>query len=95
MAYAQVLLAEDIRPKMSDPAVRKQVTSQLEGLLAEVNRTVEHHEQLAFLAVVAEEWTTSNGFLTPTMKIRRGAIEDATSDKIEGWYGAGEKVVWA
>lgn len=95
MAYAQVVLAEDLRPKMNDTSVRDQVSASLESLLKEVNAAVEHHEQLGFLAVVSDEWTTSNGFLTPTMKIRRGAIEDATAGNVEDWYAKGEKVVWA
>ena len=33
--------------------------------------------------------------LTPTMKIRRTAIEDATKDRVEGWYEESQKVVWA
>ena len=29
------------------------------------------------------------------MKIKRGAIEDATKDRVEGWYNQGQKVFWA
>ena len=32
-------------------------------------------EQLQFLSIVKDEWTAENGFLTPTLKIKRGKIE--------------------
>lgn len=48
------------------------------GLLADmagVNQALEDHETIAKLIVVAEEWTIENGFLTPTMKVKRDVIE--------------------
>ncbi|TNE84089.1 MAG: AMP-binding acetyl-CoA synthetase [Deltaproteobacteria bacterium] len=93
--FAQLVLAEDLRPKMSDPSVKAEVEEALGNLLKEVNSQVEHHERLQFLAVANDEWSIANGMLTPTMKIRRNAIEDATKDQVEGWYEAGSKVIWA
>ena len=36
-AYAVVVLAEDLRPRLTDPNVREEVSSNLSALLAEVN----------------------------------------------------------
>ena len=69
--------------------------SQLEELLAEVNRKVEHHETLHCLVIVDGGWEISNDFLTPTMKIKRTTIEDAYEANVDGWYAQGAKVVWA
>ena len=93
--FAQVVLSEDLRPKMGDAGVKAEVQAALSELLAEVNKKVEHHEQLQFLAIASDEWSIANGMLTPTMKIRRTAIEDATKDRVEGWYEESQKVVWA
>ena len=93
--YAQVVVAEDLRGQLSDSAVKSKIETDLQGLLKEVNSQVEHHEHLQFIAIVSDEWSIANGFLTPTMKIKRGAIEDATKDRVEGWYNQGEKVFWA
>jgi long-chain acyl-CoA synthetase len=93
--FAQVVIAEDLRPKMGDPSVKAEVEAALTSLLAEVNGQVEHHERLQFIAVCSDEWSIANGMLTPTMKIRRTAIEDATKASVEGWYETGSKVVWA
>ena len=93
--YAVCVLAEDLRPKQTDPAFRAELTPKLEALLAAVNAKVEHHEKLQFLTVAGDAWEISNGFLTPTMKIRRTAIDDAYKEKAETWYEAGSKVVWS
>lgn len=92
--YAQVQLAEDIRNNLTD-AKKSEVTQALNELLNLVNSRVEHHERLQFIAVTAEEWTASNGCLTPTMKIRRSAIEDVTKGKLDGWYDSSDKVIWS
>jgi len=44
--------------------------------------------------VVPEEWLPENGFLTPTMKIKRASIEEAYSQFNDDWYGRKTKVVW-
>ncbi|MCO4760122.1 MAG: AMP-binding protein [Myxococcales bacterium] len=92
---ALVVLNEDLRSQSSDQATRDRLSAEFERLLGEVNGKVEHHEHLQFIAVISEEWTIESGMLTPTMKIRRSAVEDAYKGAIEGWYGAKSKVVWA
>lgn len=92
--YALVLPAEDLRPKLSESAVREAFEAELSSLLDEVNKEVEAFERLQFLAVVKDPWLIENGFLTPTMKIKRTTIEDTYSPKTEVWYAAGQRVVW-
>ena len=93
--YAQVVVAEDLRGQLGDSAVKSKIEAELQELLKTVNSQVEHHEHLQFIAIVSDDWSIANGFLTPTMKIKRGAIEDATKDRVEGWYNQGQKVFWA
>jgi long-subunit acyl-CoA synthetase (AMP-forming) len=93
-AFALVLLAEELRPKLGDSAVRAQIEAELEGLLKEVNQEVEAFERLQFLVVVKDPWLIENGFLTPTMKMKRSKIEDTYGPRIDEWYGAGQRVVW-
>jgi len=59
-----------------------------------VNEKVEAFERLQFLTVVKEPWVIENGFLTPTMKIKRSTIEDNYSPMNDTWYAAGKRVVW-
>ena len=69
--------------------------SELTERLKELNRGLDNVEQLQFLSIVRDEWTAENGFLTPTLKIKRGKIEDAYKNQVPGWYAQNRKVVWA
>jgi long-chain acyl-CoA synthetase len=93
-AYAVVLLAETLRPRQDDPAVRAEVTSALGALLAEVNRSVADYEQLQMIVVAREPWSIENGCLTPTMKIRRAKIEKMVEPEVTRWYADKQKVLW-
>ena len=93
--YAQIVVAEDLRERLNDISVKQGIESGVEELFSAVNAKVEHHERLQFIAIVSDDWSIANGFLTPTMKIKRQAIEDATKDRVEGWYNEGKKVFWA
>jgi long-subunit acyl-CoA synthetase (AMP-forming) len=93
--YAQIVVAEDLRENLGDAAVRSKVDAALHSLLETVNAELEHHERLQFMVVVADEWTIANACLTPTMKIRRSAIEELAQPSMEGWYETGSKVLWA
>jgi len=92
--YALILPSEELRPKLTDSEVRGKFESELSELLDHVNKKVEAFERLQFLAVVKEPWAIENGFLTPTMKIKRGKIEDTYGPKSEQWYGEGKRVIW-
>jgi long-subunit acyl-CoA synthetase (AMP-forming) len=94
-AYALVVLAEDLRPKLRDPAVKARTESELERLLKEVNRQLVNYEQLKMIVVLAEPWTIENGCLTPTMKVRRSHIEAAVGAKVDAWYEMKAPVHWA
>lgn len=94
-AYALVVLAESLRPRIGDVAVRAQVHSDLEQLLGNVNRALAEYEQLRMIVIAREAWSVENGFLTPTMKIRRGRIEAAIAPQVDGWYASGGSVHWA
>jgi long-subunit acyl-CoA synthetase (AMP-forming) len=92
--FALILLAEEIRPTLSEASVRTEVEAELEALLEQVNQEVEGFERLQFLTVVKDPWLIENGFLTPTMKMKRSMLEDTYGPKTEEWYGAGKRVVW-
>jgi long-subunit acyl-CoA synthetase (AMP-forming) len=94
-AFAMVVLAEDIRPRQKDAAVRAEVQRALTTLLAEVNSQVADYEKLKFIVVADQPWQIENGMLTPTMKIKRANIESAIEPKLDAWYAANQPVQWA
>lgn len=91
---ALVVLSEDLRPKMADPAVRKTVEAELNSLREQINRAVDPHEKLAFIAVITDEWSIENSFLTPTLKLKRNVVEAAYEKQVEDWYAERKPVVW-
>ena len=93
--YALVMLAEPLRPKLGDPAVRERVSTTLAQLLRDVNDGLAPHERLQLLVIAREPWSVDNGCLTPTMKIRRSRIEAAFAAQVEGWYAMQGPVLWA
>ncbi|MGZ8274347.1 MAG: AMP-binding protein [Burkholderiaceae bacterium] len=93
-AYAMVILAEHIRPRMGEEEVRKQVEKEMHDLLKDINAAVADHEQLHMIVVKSEPWSVENGFLTPTMKVRRGRIEKSMEAHVDGWYATGRRVHW-
>ncbi|MNF12003.1 hypothetical protein D3C80_2133660 [compost metagenome] len=70
------------------------MAAELEALLAQVNAQLEDHEVLDCLVVVKDTWTIDSGLLTPTMKIRRGPIEERYADRGEAWCDSGRKVIF-
>ena len=94
-AYAVVVLAEDIRPRQGDPAVRAEVERELGQLLQQVNGRIADYEQLRMFVVAREPWSIENGLLTPTMKVRRARIEGAIAPQVEAWYADARRVIWA
>ena len=93
-AYAMVILAEHIRPRLGDDEVRQQVEKEMQALLKDINSAVADHEQLHMIVVKREPWSVENGFLTPTMKVRRGRIEKSMEAHVDGWYATGRRVHW-
>ncbi|MDR9865369.1 long-subunit acyl-CoA synthetase (AMP-forming) [Pseudomonas baetica] len=73
---------------------RASLHSSLEKLLEEVNAVLDKHERLRRLVVVKDSWAVENGFLTPTLKIKRNVIEDTYGARFEEWSERSEVVLW-
>jgi long-chain acyl-CoA synthetase len=93
--YAALVIAEQLRPSLSDTAVRARVEKELHKLLSDVNQNLASYEQLQFLVVAPEPWSIENGCLTPTMKIKRSRIEAALLEQVGDWYERETAVLWA
>ncbi len=93
--HALVVLAEDVRKQLAEGATSvDELTARLGAIREEVNATLDPHEHLEFITVVKEPWLIENGFLTPTMKIKRATVEQTFGGLADGWYGARKPVIW-
>lgn len=91
---AFVMLAEEVRTALSHGSPNGQLNQELQKLLRDVNATLDPHEKLAFMVVVRDLWTMENGLLTPTLKIKRHAIEAHYALRLEAWSRLKQPVVW-
>lgn len=91
--YGVVMLSEDSRAELAR-GEKTAIESDIAEHLKSINNSLPHHEKLAFLAVIKEEWLPENGFLTPTMKIKRATLESTYGPLADGWYGENKPVVW-
>ena len=57
----------------------------------DANRQVSRPESIRRFAVLREDFTESSGHLTPSLKLRRSAIEQDFAEVIEGLYGGRER----
>ncbi|NWD27711.1 AMP-binding protein [Pseudomonas yamanorum] len=73
---------------------RQALQGSLERLLEEVNQALDKHERLRQLVVVKDSWAVENGFLTPTLKIKRNVIESAYGSQFHAWSERSEAVLW-
>ncbi len=61
-----------------------------EGIIAEVNRGLARYETLKRVLLVPDEFTANDGTLTPTLKLRRKAIEERYRKQIDDLYKEAE-----
>jgi long-chain acyl-CoA synthetase len=93
--FILLMLSLETRQAMDKGTLsRDTLTAEFAHLLIQVNVTLEDHERLAFVVVVKDQWTMENGFLTPTMKIKRNVIEARYLPLAQAWQNQAEKVVW-
>ncbi len=90
---ALCVLSEAARQEIAESG-REPIASELRALLDKVNAALDSHERLQRLVLVNDVWAIENGFLTPTLKIKRNQLEGYYSKHYEQWQQAGEPLLW-
>jgi long-subunit acyl-CoA synthetase (AMP-forming) len=91
--HALIMLGEDARKRAAN-GDRAAIEASVAEHVRAVNAQLESHEVLAFAAVVRDVWQTDNGFLTPTLKIKRHEIERAYEAALDSWYASEQPLIW-
>ncbi len=91
--HGVVMLSEEAREAFNK-GEKSAIETELSEHLKDINSALPPHEQLAFVAVIKDEWMPENGFLTPTLKIKRAKLEEIYGPKADGWYSERKPVVW-
>jgi long-chain acyl-CoA synthetase len=92
--FAVAVLSDAARRRCADPGMRKELEDSIQRRLEEVNAQLESHERIAFVAIVDGPWTTANGLMTPTLKLRRTSLEEQYLAYVDAWKKQGRPVVW-
>lgn len=73
---------------------KEQLERELIHSMEATNATLEAHEAVAGIVVVREPWSIDNGFLTPTMKIKRHSVEERYAGLVNDCLESKKPVVW-
>lgn len=73
---------------------REEIATSLSATMDAVNAHLEAYEKLETAVIMKEEWTQENGLLTPTLKLKRNALEKIYVPRYPGWYHEKGRVVW-
>ena len=77
-------------PSREKLVAHAKVKALYEGIVADLNRNLARYEQLKRVIVIAEEFSTENGILTASMKLRRRVVEERYRARIEEMYAEAE-----
>ena len=91
---ALVMLNADAQKELGDATRRDALSASLAAHLEKVNAMLDPHEQMDFLAIVKDSWTVENGFITPSLKVKRNVVESAYGGFLDAWYAKREPVIW-
>jgi len=58
------------------------------------NSTRANYEKISTAIIQQEVWSVENGLITPTLKVKRGKIDEKYSGAYLDWHEAKEKVIW-
>jgi len=92
--FAIVVLAPAVRERCVDPQEREAVERSLAERMQAVNEDLDAFERLNMIVIAEGPWTVGNGLMTPTLKIRRGLVEEHYRRLIDEWESRGTAVVW-
>ncbi|HYW44400.1 MAG TPA: AMP-binding protein [Bryobacteraceae bacterium] len=91
---ALVVVSPETWKRCFEAPERQAVEETLRAVMEEVNAELDPHERLAMIAVVEGPWSIANGMVTPTLKIRRSALEIHYQSKLEEWRAQNRPIVW-
>ena len=75
-------------------ASKEDVIASLESHLGKANDKLEGYKKVSCYVITKDDWTIANKLTTPTLKVRRGFIDDKYSAQYDAWSESKEKVIF-
>ncbi len=76
--------------KADQATIAASIRSDIEGL----NKSLSNYERISTVIVTQETWSESNEMLTPTLKVRRGKLDDVYGQQYLDWHSSSDDVIW-
>lgn len=70
----------------ADLAAKAEVKALVQADVDAVNKELPSYETVKKVHLCAEDWTVENGFLTPSLKVKRDIVEKHYMDVLDGFY---------
>ncbi len=70
-----------------------QLQESLQATLEHANSKLPGYSQVATIVIMQDEWSSANGFLTPTLKVKRNILDKHYLSKYESWCNQPESVI--
>jgi long-chain acyl-CoA synthetase len=71
-----------------------EINTSLAASITTLNPLLENFERISKVVVMKENWTIENGFMTPSLKVKRNQVEKVLQSFYPQWFHHPEKVLW-
>jgi len=86
---ALVSLSESAKDKKP-----KEIEHALLNTLAKVNHPLARHEKISTIIIIQQPWTEYSGLITPTMKVKRAAVDEMFKHLYFKWHINPQTIIW-
>ncbi|MEW7289243.1 AMP-binding protein [Aquimarina sp. 2304DJ70-9] len=73
---------------------KEEIESSLDNTLVSLNEDLANYTRVSTIIVDSKIWNTENALLTPTLKIRRGEIDNQFGENFLDWHNDKKNVIW-
>ncbi len=70
------------------------IEESLKEELKSLNSSLASYSKISTIIINKTPWSENNGLLTPTLKVRRGGIDDMFSENYMQWHEDKRKIIW-
>ena len=72
-----------------------EIAESLVGTVKALNATRAKYENVSTVVIQRDAWTDQNGFLTPTLKVKRTELDKAFGQQYLDWHESKDNVIWS
>lgn len=73
---------------------KEEIIRSLGATLKEINQNLEDYEAVKHIVILQQPWTVENGYMTPTLKVKRNEVEKKFISRYAEWYSQRAEILW-